>query len=182
MVLWGWLDGVIVAGDGEMKDVEVTGPSDRASDRVSKEALAYPFDYLAYLLARASNSVSAEFHEALRRAGIPVSTWRIMASISDKPRTVSELADIVLMQQPTLSKALDRLEGQGLVVRERREGSRRKVHVTPTEKGRALAARLRPKAMAHEQEVLEGMSEEEAAQIKAGLRRLIRHFERNDDE
>lgn len=146
------------------------------------EALAYPFDYLAYLLARASSCVSAEFHDELRRSGIPVSTWRIVSSISDKPRTVSELANIVLMQQPTLSKALDRLEGQGLVIRERREGSRRNVHVVPTDKGRALAARLKPKATAHEKEVLQGMSEEETAQIKAGLRRLIRHFERNDEE
>jgi len=145
-----------------------------------QDTLAYPFDYLAYLLARASTSVSAEFHRELRRLGIPVSTWRIVASVSEKARSVSELAGIVLMQQPTLSKALDRLEAQGLVERERREDSRRKVYVKPTEKGRMLAERLKPKAQLHEQEVLKELTPDEARKLKAALRRLIRHYERDN--
>lgn len=145
-----------------------------------QKPLTYPFDYLAYLLARASTCISAEFHKELRRLGVPVSTWRIVSSISEETRSVSNLADIVLMQQPTLSKALDRLEAQGLVVRERHDDSRRKVYVKPTEKGRALAERLKPKATAHEQKVLKDMSGNDVRALKEQLRQLIRHYEHDD--
>lgn len=143
----------------------------------SAQSGVYPYDYVAYLLARASSCVSAEFHDELKRQGVPVSTWRILSSISARPRSVSRLAEMVLMQQPTLSKALDRLEEQGLVIRERRDESRRMVHVLPTAKGRALSDRFKPMAMAHEEKVLQQLNPEEARLLKSALRRLIDHYD-----
>ena len=42
-------------------------------------------DYLLYLLARASHVVSAEFHATLRRAGVAVPVWRVLATLSGSP-------------------------------------------------------------------------------------------------
>ncbi|MEI6551471.1 MAG: helix-turn-helix domain-containing protein, partial [Betaproteobacteria bacterium] len=74
--------------------------------------------YLPYLLARASFSISSEFHAQVEAAGFTVSEWRILASLSGvKQRTVGELADIVLAKQPTVTKMVLRMADQGLVMR-----------------------------------------------------------------
>ena len=51
-------------------------------------------NYLLYLLARASNEVSAQFHARLKSHGLHVPEWRVLASLSDGDgMTVGELAD-----------------------------------------------------------------------------------------
>ena len=40
-------------------------------------------DYLAALLAQASQLISTEFHHVVRKHGFSVSEWRVMASLAD---------------------------------------------------------------------------------------------------
>jgi len=130
--------------------------------------------YLAYLLARASHLLSAQFHGQLAAAGIQVPTWRVLSSLYDRDgMTVGALADIVLLKQPTLSKAVDRMIKDGLVVRQSSEGDRRQVRVTITPKGRALVRNLIGQALAHEKEVLAGYSAADEALLKTMLQSLI---------
>ena len=77
--------------------------------------------YLAYLLAHASFLFSGQFHARLRERGIPVATWRVLATLSDGDgMTVGELARIALANQPTMTKNIDKLEKAGLVERRAR--------------------------------------------------------------
>src|SRR4051794_4153706 len=83
-------------------------------------------DYLLYLLARASHVVSTEFHEQLRRRGISVPVWRVLASlIGSTGETVTGLAEVCLLQQPTMTKLLDRMVRDGLVKRSQDTRDRR---------------------------------------------------------
>ena len=43
---------------------------------------AFVDDYLAALLAQASQLISAEFHEVVRAHGISVPEWRVLASLA----------------------------------------------------------------------------------------------------
>lgn len=133
----------------------------------------FPDDYLAYLLARTSELVSEGFHARLKEQGISVTIWRLLSSLSERPRTVGELAALALLQPSTTSKALDRLETQGLISRSPDPDSRRVVVVTLTEAGREMTDRLLPLAEAHEQEVLSGFSEDAQTDFKNTLRGLI---------
>ena len=130
-------------------------------------------DYLAYLLAKCSHVVSASFHAKLKKQGVPVITWRILCSINQHPRTIGELVDMVLVSQPTLSKALDRLERDGLVVRKRDQEYRRQVFVHITDKAQKILDELLPMAAEDELNSFAHMSDQDKKQLKKLLQALI---------
>lgn len=129
-------------------------------------------DYLLYLAAKASASLSAEFHGWLAMQGVPVSTWRVLASLyPDEAMTLGDLSEACLVKQPTMTRMVDRLSAQGLVSRSDDAEDRRRVSVRLTAKGRAIADELVEEAKAHEARVLPAA---EAEQLKALLRSLSR--------
>src|SRR5215203_1679934 len=101
-------------------------------------------DYLLYLLARASHLVSSEFHQELRHRGVGVPVWRVLASLvgSERGETVTGLAEVCLLQQPTMTKLLDRLVRDGLVRRSQDGRDRRVVRVGLTPRGETIAREL----------------------------------------
>ncbi len=129
--------------------------------------------YLAYLLARASHRVSSGFHALLAERGLAASTWRIVASLQAGPLAVGELAQRVLLAQPTLSKALDRLEQEQLVSRARDPDNRRSVAITLTAAGRQLGSELIPLANHYEAACFDHMSDAERSQLVALLQKAI---------
>jgi DNA-binding MarR family transcriptional regulator len=143
-----------------------TTDSDRAEE-------GFVDGYLAFLLAKASHLVSGGFHRQLKTMGISIATWRILAVLGDGARPVGELADRVLLNQPTLSKALDRLERDGLIKRSREAANRRSVTVSLLPRGRAMAARLLPMANAHEAEAFASLGASERRALVGMLQRTI---------
>ena len=130
-------------------------------------------DYLLYLLARASAGASAQFHAVVKARGISVLEWRVLGQLASGPASVSTLAERALSQQPTLTKVLDRMAAEGLVVRLEDAADRRRVSVRLTEKGQRIAAELIPLAREHEARVLAGYAPREAAALKRALKTLI---------
>lgn len=131
-------------------------------------------DYLPYLLARASHLLSAQFHDQLADTGISVPAWRVLGTLSDHVSlSIGDLADIVLLKQPTLSKILDRMLADGLVTRTPAADDRRRVNVAITDKGRARITGLLQRAKRHEAEALKGYGAADIAHLKAMLRTLI---------
>lgn len=135
-------------------------------------------DYLLYLLAQASAAVSASFHETLAQQGVAVSTWRILASLYPREdMTISDLAASCMTKQPTMTRMVDRLCAEDLVRRLPATGDRRRVHVTLTAAGQAIAAQLVRAAKADEAAALSGYSEAERETLKQTLRTLRHHAE-----
>lgn len=131
-------------------------------------------DHLLHLLARASHHASNQFHARLKQLGVTASHWRVLAAFSDgDAMTISILARVILLEQPTLTKVIDRMERLGLVERRTSESDRRRVLVHITRKGRGIMRRLLQHAKAHEAEILEGYTHPEVVQLKAVLRTLI---------
>ncbi|MFM1990901.1 MAG: hypothetical protein RJA99_3858 [Pseudomonadota bacterium] len=129
--------------------------------------------YLPYLLARASHLISGQFHEHLAARKVPVMQWRVMAALWDAPKSASEVAEIILQKQPTVSKLLERMRLQGLVDRVPDETDRRRVVVSLTPRGRRVAGPLIEAARGHERAVLEPFGERNAAALVDALQRLI---------
>lgn len=130
-------------------------------------------DYLLYLLARASDQASKEFHAIAKERGVSLVEWRVLSFLSDGPSTIGEIADVTLLQQPTLTKVVDRMQRDGLVDRRPEPTDGRRVRVSVTERGRALVADLIPLARRHEALVLDGYSPDEARALKTTLKDLI---------
>jgi DNA-binding MarR family transcriptional regulator len=131
--------------------------------------------YLPYLLARASFSISSEFHAQVEAAGFTVSEWRILASLSGvKQRTVGELADIVLAKQPTVTKMVLRMVDQGLVMRTACTQDKRQAWVSLTLKGKKRVTPLLKKAAVHEKSVLSELGEQQSHELKSILQKLFK--------
>lgn len=136
--------------------------------------------YLLFLLARASQVASGQFHAELARRGVPVLTWRVLAVLSDGPASVGDLSRAVVQKQTTLSKALDRYEAEGLIARTRTDRDRRKVTVSLLPRGRSLAAELIPLAQRHQEDLLARYTPEDRAALIRILRDFVDAAERED--
>ena len=142
--------------------------------RPRDDARGGPFidDYLAYLLARASHLISAEFHVVVRRARLPVLQWRVMAALADGQSTsIGEVAAIVLTPQSTLTRVAERMVRAGWLLRTADEADRRITRIRLTAAGLKLARKLVQQASEHEAAVLAGSARMRA--LKRILRRLI---------
>jgi DNA-binding MarR family transcriptional regulator len=130
--------------------------------------------YLAYLLARASHLISAEFHVVVRRTRLPVLQWRVLATLADgQVASIGAVAAIVLVPQSTLTRVAARMVQSGLLLRAEDARDRRITRVRLSAKGLKLAARLVAQARAHEAAVVGGLGADDAATLKRILRRLI---------
>ena len=137
-----------------------------ASDHGAAERL------LADLLARAAFVVVQGFADELRRRGASLPVWRVLAALVAHPgETVTGLAEACLLQQPTMTKLLDRMVRDGLVTRAPDARDRRVTRVTLTPRGKTLAAELVTVAERYEAEVLARHPEAEG--IKPVLRDII---------
>jgi DNA-binding MarR family transcriptional regulator len=131
-------------------------------------------DYLAYLLARVSHGISGQFHQQVRATGLSVPEWRVLASLAGGGGVpVGELAALILAQQPTVTKLVDRMTASGLVRRGRSagDGRQRLVYITAT--GRRRVGPLLAAAKRHEAAVLAELGAADASRLKDILRRLI---------
>ncbi len=124
------------------------------------------------LLARAAHVVVQGFAEELRARGTSLPVWRVLAALLARPgETVTRLAEACLLQQPTMTKLLDRMARDGLVTRSHDARDRRIVRVALTRDGGAKAAELVAVAGRYEAEVLARHPQAEA--IKPVLRDII---------
>ena len=131
-------------------------------------------DYLLYLLARVSHVLSSELHRQLGHSSVAVPVWRVLASLSgSKGETVTGLAEVCLIHQPTMTKLLDRMVRDGLVTRSPDAQDRRIVRVALTSQGETLAAELIAAARQHEAIVLARFPEIETTNLKALLRSVL---------
>jgi DNA-binding MarR family transcriptional regulator len=143
---------------------------------VARADAAEPFidGYLAYLLARASHLISAEFHVVVRRSRLPVLQWRVLATLADaQVSSIGEVADIVLIPQSTLTRVAARMVQSGLLLRADDAQDRRITRIRLSAKGLKLAERLVAQARAHEAAVVGALGAEDAETLKRILHRLI---------
>ena len=121
---------------------------------------------------RASYVLNQGFAQELRRRGASLPVWRVLAALLARPgESVTGLAGACLLQQPTMTKLLDRMARDGLVARAPDARDRRVVRVALTPAGAAKAAELAAAAARHEAEVLARHPRAEG--IKAALRDII---------
>ena len=102
---------------------------------------------------------------ALRRAGHPYE------------RVPGELAAHTMVTTGAISKRVDRLERAGLVARRVDENDSRSRVVALTEKGRALIDAAFTEHMENEKELLDGLTEQQTAQLEELLTTWLARFE-----
>ncbi len=124
-------------------------------------------------LSRSARSVSRAFDDALARAGGSLPVWLVLISLkSQRLRNQRELAEAVGIREATLTHHLNAMDTQGLLTRRRDPANRRMHMVELTEAGEAAFLRLRSAAVAFDQRLRRGVSNEEVGVLEDLLRRL----------
>jgi len=124
-------------------------------------------------LAHSAKHVGRAFNDALAEVGGSVPMWFILTSLKGEAwRTQHELARALRIEGPTLTRHLDGLEEEGLVVRRRDASDRRAVSVELTELGRAKHAEMLRAVQAFNRRLLAGLSADEIEELRGLLARL----------
>jgi DNA-binding MarR family transcriptional regulator len=98
--------------------------------------------------------------------GIPRREWRLLAVLGEAGELQpSELAIRAELDRARTSRALARLQARGLVVRQAVANDRRLAHVSLTETGRALHARMLPRLAAINGAILAGLADDDVVQL-----------------
>jgi DNA-binding MarR family transcriptional regulator len=136
-------------------------------------------DFLPHLIARLAYQLNGDLVEKLRREGINVTRWRILAVLAmGDGITINEIIDRAMMQQSALSRALMSMEKEEYVRRVLRRDDARYVQVFLTDKGRALFDSLNIVVRRRQKRLLKGFTPQEVAAAFALIRRLSRNMTR----
>ena len=88
-----------------------------------------------------------------------------------------ELADLCHIDVTTISRAIDRLEDTGYLVRERDPGCRRSFSICLTDHGREAAFKVQQVLSFVDDRIWEGFSPEEMEQLSEMLQRICKNLE-----
>jgi MarR family transcriptional regulator, organic hydroperoxide resistance regulator len=136
-------------------------------------------DFLPHLITRLAYELNVDLIEKLRREGINVTRWRILAVLAmGDGITINEITDRAMMQQSALSRALMNMEKENYVRRVLRRADARYVEVYLTDEGRALFDSLNVVVRRRQQRLLKGFSPQELATVFAMVRRMSRNMAR----
>ncbi|HEY2762540.1 MAG TPA: MarR family winged helix-turn-helix transcriptional regulator [Pseudonocardiaceae bacterium] len=124
-------------------------------------------------LTRTAKTVSRAFDDALAAAGGSLPSWLILISLKSRQLANQRaLAAAVGIQGATLTHHLNAMEADGLLTR-RRDPTNRRVHLVElTEAGEAAFHRMRTAAVAFDQRLRLGLSDEEIDCLEGLLDRL----------
>lgn len=150
------------------------------AEPTTENAAEFVDDYLLYLLAAASEEASAQFHAEVRKEGLRVPEWRVLACLHDRDGAmITHLARIALVEQSRLTRIIAQMEDRGLVFRQSDPKDGRRVRVFLAPDGRALTLKLVPQARAHEGTLLARLSDQGAETLKPMLRSLLTMLEQD---
>lgn len=126
--------------------------------------------YISYALAAAHRKLHVELSRELKSLNVQVETWRVLQSLrSSSGITMRELADIVLMNPPTLTKLVDRMVADGLVQRRLSSQDQRRVQLDLTDFGLALAEKIMLRVDAQNERIIEMIGLEKAKVLRDAL-------------
>jgi DNA-binding MarR family transcriptional regulator len=106
-------------------------------------------EFLPYQLAVAAERVSRAFAEIYRQEfGLSIPEWRVLAHLNQSGAvSVRDIEARVGMEKSKVSRAVSRLERSGYVGKQINDGDRRLLSLSLTPEGRALVARILPRAL-----------------------------------
>jgi len=130
-------------------------------------------DYLPYQLFRIVNQLTLNLKNDLRPAKMTLSRWRALSVLTASDgRSMGELAEYMVIEQPALSRVIDQMERDKLVTRRLAKNDNRVVQVYLTDAGRQMFRQIRPLELRHYERIIEGFKPTELEDLNQLLGRL----------
>ncbi|MCZ8545646.1 MarR family transcriptional regulator [Mesorhizobium qingshengii] len=137
--------------------------------------------FAPYLMNRIMGRYNATLRDDFRKQGLTIPQVRTLAvlSVTDGV-TVNDLSVYTVIEQSTLSRTLDTLEGQGFVRREQGVTDSRIRHVFLTDDGRAEFARAWPAMHDAFEAMFDDVDDAEYAALIATLQKMLKNIRKHD--
>ncbi|MBN9510602.1 MAG: MarR family transcriptional regulator [Alphaproteobacteria bacterium] len=130
-------------------------------------------DHLGYMIASVNKQLEDELQERLRAEGMPLDRWRVLEVLAeDDHLAMGELATRALIEPTTLTKIIDRMVADGLVLRLLDALDRRRVLVALAPAGKAAVRRLSQISTSQEARIKKRMPKAKLDQLRTLLRGL----------
>jgi DNA-binding MarR family transcriptional regulator len=129
--------------------------------------------YLSHALAAAHREIHTALTQRLKAHGVQVEAWRIMETLDEMPDvTMSQLANLVLMNPPTLTKLVDRMVSDNLVHRQISRRDQRQVNLVLTDLGLKRISQIREEVRSEDNRIESIVGSENFAVLNEMLTRI----------
>jgi len=135
-----------------------------------------PTDCIFFQLTKASQNAVRFFSQRVTPLGVTAVQALVLLFLHEQDSVTSkELGERAQLDSATLTGIIDRLEGQGLVVRAGNPDDRRAISVRLTETGREIAAKVALLSEEANREFLRDLSPEDQLKLR-GLLSVVREI------
>ncbi len=138
-------------------------------------------NYAPYLMNRIMGRYNASLRTEMAHRGLTTPKMRALAvlSVVDAP-LIGELAVYTVTDPSTLSRALDQLQAEGLILRAADGADSRAVRVIITEPGRAMFDSLWPQMAAAQSRMFRGIAEGERQAFVGTLQKMLTNIRKHE--
>ena len=138
-------------------------------------------NFAPYLMNRIMGRYNAGLREAMAELGLSTPKMRALAvlSVIDNLQ-INQLAVYAVVEQSTLSRALDAMMAESLVERVADTDDSRVTRIVITDAGRAAFERIWPSMAEQYERMFAGIAEEERAAFVGTLQRILRNIRQHD--
>lgn len=134
----------------------------------------------SYLLNRIAHRYNHTTHSSLKAAGLTTIATRIIVSLKAHGElTVKQLCVHAIAEQPTMSRALDRMEAENLISRQISDRDNRVRVVQLTAQGDALYQKIWPVMLSANDDLLDGISDQDRADLMRILLSILGNIRKN---
>ena len=151
-------------------------PSAAEAAKLKAERRAYEFefrDWHFYWLAKADRAYSSKLATSLQRHGLDIPGWRVLMILhARQSASVTELADHSITKLSTMTKIVQRMQGEGLVDCKANPEDRRVTIVHITSRGDEIGEKAWQEAKRIANQAFSDFSERDLATLNELLRKL----------
>lgn len=138
-------------------------------------------DEVLIALRRVIRATDLHSKYLVKTTGLTAPQILLLLSIRNKgPVTIGELANAISLSQATVTIIMDRLEGRGLVYRQRSDKDKRKVHAFLTDEGQAILENAPTPLQENFSKRFMQLEDWEQAMILASLQRVASMMDAQD--
>jgi MarR family transcriptional regulator, organic hydroperoxide resistance regulator len=142
---------------------------------------AVPNDRLAHVVKDLMRTLQRGLQSRLAMHSVAIGQWTFLRILWERDGiTQRELSELAGVSEPTTYSALLSMEKKGYITRLKLPSNLRNISVSLTPKGRELKAKLVPLAEDINAVMMAGLSNEEVAQFRHTLLRMIDQLERDE--
>ena len=136
---------------------------------------------IGMLLSRAARKHMEKIHQSLERYGVQKTFGPILRELSiAEGKTQAELAEGMGISPPSMSVNLQKMEQAGFLIRKTDDEDMRQIRLFLTRKGKSTAVKAGREIAATDRKLVEVLTQEEEAELKNLLTKILIHQGRNE--